>query len=145
MPPPASPPGQYGAILGSVPAVPAVPAAPILAPGMVAAPPGVAVATALVPVHFVADRESVRVDVRTGTNRQLVIRGSRYGISSRVVERPTFQQLCVAPCTQQFAAGRFQIGVALVDGGATHLIQRAVDAHLPTRVRIHWATAAPSA
>lgn len=121
----------------------AAPATSPVAPGVYAPPgtaltPAVPVATATVPVHFEADREGVRVDLRVGTHEQLFLTTSRYGISSHVVQRPIFQQLCIAPCTHEMAAGRFQIGVGLGHSGRTYLIPRVIEAQGPTRVQIHW-------
>ncbi len=124
----------------SPPLVPGVYPAPLgMAPGMpVAAPPGTPVATSAVPVHFESDRESVRVDLRVGTTQQLVVGGNRYGVYSSIVERPVFQQLCMAPCTQEITTGRFQIGVALGDNARAYLIPQPIDLRSPTRVQIHW-------
>jgi hypothetical protein len=128
---------SYGAEYAPPPQPPLTPGiyAP---PGVVVAAPGMPVATSTVPVRFEADREGVRVDVRVGTSEHIQYSTGRYGISSRLVHRPIFQQLCLTPCTQEMTAGRFQIGVSLGDGARTYLIQEAIDARAPTRVQIHW-------
>lgn len=122
-----SPSGRYGSPGPLSPGV--------LAPGTLA-PPGMPVATGTVPVRFEADREDVRVDLRVGTRQHLMIAGNRYGVSSRIVQHPVWQELCLAPCTQEMTTGRFHIGVSL--GGKTYPLPEAVEARVPTRVNIHW-------
>lgn len=107
----------------------------VLSPGTLA-PPGMPVVRGTVPVRFEADREGVRVDLRVGTHQQLVVSGNQYGVSSSVVRHPVWQELCLAPCTQEMTTGRFHIGVSL--GGKTYALRDTIDARAPTQVNIHW-------
>ncbi|HJL14354.1 MAG TPA: hypothetical protein RMH99_01790 [Sandaracinaceae bacterium LLY-WYZ-13_1] len=98
-----------------------------------AAEPGRA---AIVPVRFEVDREDVRIDVRAGTRSWYHSGG--VGRPGAYMHEPVFRELCRAPCTHDFVAGKFHIGVAMVDGGRTEPIHEPIIAEGPTRVRIHW-------
>ena len=138
---PSTPPTYASPVTVGDPMTPRTPGSPA------AALPGTPVATGVVPIQFESDREGVRIDAQVGTNSFVRYGSNGLGYTTvptynigmpRVVTRPVWRQLCVAPCTQEFAAGRVHIGVALEDGGRTYRINQAIMATQPSIVRIHW-------